>query len=458
MRRTTICRSERAALLALVAGLLVVVATPTLAAQDTTKARQDTTKARGDTVKAARYTVQQPAPAAPAAGPAPFVPGAAQQGQLPASHTVVTGETLWSIAQLYFSDPLLWPEIYRLNTGVIEDPHWIYPGEVLNLGSGAPVAVAQAPPDTTKPTVTPPGADTVRVQPQADTVTAVVSPPPDTARVVDTAQAVVEAPPPPPAPTEAYQTIFERRRTTGEEVQAVLRAYANPLYRPVRRGEFYSAGFLTENERLPWGLVLGNTATPAITRFTDRTSATTFDQIALQPPGRASYHIGDSLLIARIDRDINGWGSVVVPVGVARVSELQRRQVLADVIMQFDRIHEGQLAVPLEPFKDPGQVRPTPVDRGLRGQVVAYRDFHELTNPQQILFINRGRVEGVTPGDMFEVYRPASGLPGTSSEEVMMVIEIVHTRARSASGLVLNIIHPGVQPGMPVRLVRKMPS
>src|SRR5439155_1644540 len=155
---------------------------------------------------------------------------------------------------------------------------------------------------------------------------------------------VVEAPP--PAATDAYETIFERRRTPREQVQDVLRAYSNPLYRPLRRGEFYAAGFLTENERLPWGRVLGNTATPAIPRLTERSTATRFDQIALAPPRNASYHVGDSLLIARIDRDITGWGGVVVPVGVARVTELQRKQVLADVIMQFGRIHDGHLAIP----------------------------------------------------------------------------------------------------------------
>ena len=423
MRRTTICRSKQAALLALVAGLLGAGGlAPALAAQDTTQARPDTSTPAQDT--------SQAAPA-----PAPL-------GALPATHVVTTGETLWSIAQLYYSDPLLWPEIYRLNTSLIDDPHWIYPGEELSLAGG----VAQVPGQAT------PG-DTVHAVPAPDTVVAVAA---DTTSLLDTA--VVEAPPPAAEPTEGYQTIFDRRRTATQEVRDVLRAYANQPYRPLRRGEFYAAGFLTEQQRLPYGRVLGNTSIPAIPRLTDRSTAITFDQISIQPPRSASYHVGDSLLIVRIDRDITGWGGVVVPLGVARVTELQRRQVLADVIMQFGRIHDGHLGLPLEPFKDPGEVRPTPVEGGLEGVVIAERDLHVLAGPQQIVFINRGRAEGVTTGDVFEVYRPAAGVPGTSSEQMQVVRQIVHTRDHSASGLILNIGHPKLVPGMPVRLIRKMPS
>jgi hypothetical protein len=436
MRRTTICRSDRAVLLALAALPLLWRVLP---AQDTTQAAQ-----QQDTTQAA----------------------AAFQGQVPASHTVSRGESLWSIAQMYFNDPLLWPEIYRLNTSVIEDPHWIYPGEVLNLSEVVVVAqggdtVVAAPRDTTTPT--PAAADTVRAAPvSGDTVAAVVPLDTSTAPIdtipADTAQLIVE--PPPPTVAESHETIFDRRPTNQQVVQDVLRAYTHQPYRPLRAGEFYAAGFLTEEERLPWGRILGATATPAIPRLTDRTSATTFEEIAVRPPRNASFHVGDSLLLARIDRtlEFGSWGDVVVPVGIARVTSIEEEQVLARVVKQFDRVHENQLAMALEPFRNPGEVRPTPVQRGLTGRLLAPRDPHAIAGAQQYYFIDKGRSDGVTLGDVFEVYRPAQGYAGAASEEVRAVLMIVHTREHSATGLLLQINHPSLDRGLPVRLIKKMPS
>jgi len=83
MRRTTICRSERASPARPCSRAARGVA-PAVAAQDTTQARPDTSTA--------------PAPVR-------LKPRRRRWGQLPATHTVTTGETLWSIAQLYYNDP-----------------------------------------------------------------------------------------------------------------------------------------------------------------------------------------------------------------------------------------------------------------------------------------------------------------------------------------------------------------
>jgi LysM repeat protein len=54
----------------------------------------------------------------------------------PLNYTVKRGDTLWDISAMYLRDPWLWPEIWHVNPAV-QNPHLIYPGDVLTLARGA---------------------------------------------------------------------------------------------------------------------------------------------------------------------------------------------------------------------------------------------------------------------------------------------------------------------------------
>jgi hypothetical protein len=53
-------------------------------------------------------------------------------------HIIIDGDTLWDLAGRYFSDPLLWPQLYQAND-YIKDPDLIYPGDPLILDIGVVV-------------------------------------------------------------------------------------------------------------------------------------------------------------------------------------------------------------------------------------------------------------------------------------------------------------------------------
>jgi hypothetical protein len=81
----------------------------------------------------ARAALEPRVTVAPEPAPAPAV---AIKSTAPLSYTVKSGDTLWDISSMYLKDPWLWPEIWHVNPAV-ENPHLIYPGDVLTLATGA---------------------------------------------------------------------------------------------------------------------------------------------------------------------------------------------------------------------------------------------------------------------------------------------------------------------------------
>ena len=390
------------------------------------------------TIAVAQDSVSQAAPTQPA--PAS---GEATPDSLPRTHTVKKGDTLWDQAAHYLQDPFLWPGIYRLNTDVVEDPHWIYPGEVLRIGGWDNVAAV--------PTMdTPIPSDSANMA-VADSVHA----------RADTTDAVAQGPQQPSAAeTDEGERppLFPERKA--RKVSEILRAYTHQPYRALRRSEFYSSGFLTENQRLPYGRVVGPVTPQQIKAANARANALPFTSISLEAPDGATYQVGDSLLLLQLGKEIEPYGRIVVPTGIARVTEAAQDHYIASIVATYGPIRNGQRTLPLESFNGSAGSRAVPVSDGVRGTFIGGLGRQELKEPQMVVFINKGREDGVAPGDIFEIRRR----PDRSSDglirvnELMASMQIVHVRERTATGILLNVVSPDIPPGTDVMQVAKLPQ
>jgi hypothetical protein len=61
-----------------------------------------------------------------------FIGGHGAGGDVPYSHLVRRGDTLWGICGEYFENPYQWPRVWSYNPQ-IKNPHWIYPGDEVHL-------------------------------------------------------------------------------------------------------------------------------------------------------------------------------------------------------------------------------------------------------------------------------------------------------------------------------------
>jgi LysM domain-containing protein len=362
---------------------------------------------------------------------------------LPQTHTVKKGDTLWDLAQFYLRDPFLWPGIYRLNTDVVEDPHWIYPGEILRIAPTDNVAAVPTM-DTPVPTL-------------ADSTTVAT---PDSS-ITDPTDALAQGPQQPSmAENEEnpHAPLFPERKA--RSVTEILKSYTHQPYRPLRRSEFYASGFLTENQRLPYGRVLGPVTPQQIRAVNARANALPYTTIALEAPNKATYEIGDSLLLLQLGKELDPYGKVVIPTGIARITQTVDGHYIANIVATYGPIRNGQLVLPLESFNAGSGTRAVPVSDGIRGSLIGGLGRQALKEPQMVVFINKGREDGVAPGDLFEVRRrperTADGMLRVN--ELMATMQIVHVRDRTATGIMLNVVSPDIPSGTDVMQVAKLPS
>jgi hypothetical protein len=366
------------------------------------------------------------------------------QAVTPETHTVREGDTLWDLARHYRGDPFLWPDIYRMNTSVVEDPHWIYPGEVLHLA----------------------GADSVPSVPTTDT------PAPPVADVGSADSAVTaDAGQEAPQQSLAQLTAVSANQPGQEEpslfgtprshmMEETLKAYTHQPYRALRRSEFYSSGFLTERQDLPFGKVLGPVIPEQISSSSVNATALPLSIIAIEAPRGAAYQIGDTLLLLNLGPELASYGDVVVPTGLARVIDTVQGRYVANLVAMYGPIRNGQRVLPAEKFTPSGEAHAVPDTDGVHATFLGGTGRQDLKAPQMVVFLDKGRRDGVSAGDLFEIRRRAERLPDGRQliNDVMATLQVVHVRERTATARLINVLSPDIAPGTEALQIAKLPS
>jgi LysM repeat protein len=332
---------------------------------------------------------------------------------LPKTHSVKRGDTLWDISKTYLGDAFLWPEIYRLNTDIIEDPHWIYPNEVLKLPGQQARVVA----------VTPPPAPAPAPKVQIPTPSVTPAPARDTA--------------PPPRPTE-------------------------PPRSSVRVGE-YSAAPWVDQRKGPSGsgYIVQAADIPGIASH-DQSRLQLYDKVMLSPP--AGSEPGRQVYLAyRFGPLIEDLGQVIIPTGLIEVSHIapEGEASVGRVVKMFGPVTEGQRLIPYDTSAAVVRGRAAPVKNGSTGMVRWIFKEPVLPSLQNYVVLDISSRDSVKIGDQIELYqprqRPNEDRPLALPEVSIARAQVLRVTPFGATAIIVSQDQPHIQEGTSARVAAKMP-
>lgn len=335
----------------------------------------------------------------------------AQQAAAPVTHTVVRGETLWDLARRYLGDAYLWPEIYRLNTAVIEDPHWIYPGEVLNLPGG----VAGAPAAAASPV----------------------------------------APYDPNASTIFDSRRNQAQRRTRQSAELMKARYA------VRRGEYLAAPFVwTVGGPVGAGRVLKTAASQIVVPTIEQRVYQSQEAVYIRFPWGASRANGERFMTFELGPILEGQGQVVIPTGIIEVqADPGAGDGRAVINQRFRQVLEGQGVIPIDSLMPRLDQHPSAVEFGAATKLTWVVDTPVLLQLGQYVILTATSRDGVVPGDQVTLMAPMGrGEQGEQhTPEDAGVLQLLRVTPYGASAILLSRSQAAITIGMDGRVTAKMP-
>jgi hypothetical protein len=330
------------------------------------------------------------------------------------THTVKRGDTLWDLAHHYLGDAYLWPEIYRLNTDQIDDPHWIYPGEVLRL-PGQTQAVASSVPSTT------------------------VAPRQPSSRTVFSTTPLVSA------RTSVASSVPLARVALGDVVRAPY--------------------FDRDKGPLGSGRIMFGADIPGIDKQRSTANFQPYDRVLMVPPAGSVSAERERFISYVLGPSVEGVGTVVVPTALLRVVREPRNGEAAtvEVLELYGQVGAEDRIIPLDTAGAGATGIPVRVT-GTGGRIGKIRAIDRpavLPSIGSFILFDLTTNDGMRIGDEVEVFHPREAQKGDEGpaipEIAIATAQVVKVTPFGTTARIVTQQQPAIREGERVRVTARMP-
>lgn len=325
-------------------------------------------------------------------------------------HVVKRGDTLWDLAKAYLKDPFRWPEVFQRNTDIVENPHWIYPGETIRIPASEvkPEVLARI---ATKPAV--PSDRTVFSSVPGGLV---------------------------PDRIGSNGEVLGRDATSG-----------------VPRGEIESAPFaMKRGGPVNRGRLAAAYDRPGIVAAAGERRFQLNDRVFLDLPKGVAGKPGDLLLAYRLGEEISEVGQLVIPTGIVRVESSNLGMPMGRVVKQFGEIVLDQSLIQLESI--PASVgRAVAVPPGPVEKVLYVAGEPVLPTLQTYVLLSAKSANGVRVGDQFTLIDDSVDPKHPAPPVPAAIAEVVRVTPYAVTAIVVDHEQPRIYAGMLARLSARAP-